>query len=230
MIIVRVKKHFPGGFDLDMSLRFGPEFVAVTGHNGSGKTSLLRMVAGLDRPDDGAIVSMGTTFYDKKIWLAPDKRNVGYVFQDAALFPWLTVEKNIEFGLKHSNRNARHENTALWLEELYDALNVKHLLGRYPEKLSGGEAQRVAIVRALAPCPDMLLLDEPFSAIDMEQRPAVRAFIQKMQRRWEIPVLLVTHDNAEIHTLADRIFRLENGRVKSTSRRSEFASMPGISY
>lgn len=227
MNIVVIKKRFPD-FKLDASLRFGREVVALTGPNGSGKTTLLRAIAGLEDPEEGRIVAMGHTFFDhqEKVTLPPEKRNVGYVFQDAALFPWLTVDKNIRFGLKDKGSGVKEE----WLGELCGELKVSHLLGRYPARLSGGEAQRVALVRALAPVPDLLLLDEPFSAVDMELRPSVRRYILSLQRKWNIPVVMVTHDHAELHTMADRVFNLDGGRVTSTRRRSELREAPRISY
>ncbi len=227
MNIVVIKKRFQD-FKLDASLRFGREIVALTGPNGSGKTTLLRSIAGLEDPDEGRIVAMGHTFFDhqEQVSLAPEKRNVGYVFQEAALFPWLTVDKNIRFGLKDKEGAVAGK----WLVELCEELKVTHLLGRYPARLSGGEAQRVALVRALAPCPDLLLLDEPFSAVDMELRPSVRRYILSLQRKWNIPVVMVTHDHAELHTMADRVFNLDAGRVTSSRRRSELKDAPRISY
>lgn len=227
MNIIVIKKRFQD-FKLDASLRFGREIVALTGPNGSGKTTILRLIAGLEEPDEGRIVAMGHTFFDhqEKVSLAPEKRSVGYVFQDAALFPWLTVDKNIRFGLKDKGSKVADE----WLAELCGELKVTHLLGRYPLRLSGGEAQRVALVRALAPCPDLLLLDEPFSAVDMELRPSVRRYILSLQRKWNIPVVMVTHDHAEIHTMADRVFNLDGGKVISSRRRSELKETPRISY
>ena len=227
MNIVVIKKRFPD-FKLDASLRFGREIVAITGPNGSGKTTLLRAIAGLEDPDEGRIVVMGNTFFDHQdgLSLAPEKRSAGYVFQDAALFPWLTVDRNIRFGLEGKDASV----TEKWLAELCEELKVTHLLARHPARLSGGEAQRVALARALAPCPDLLLLDEPFSAVDMELRPSVRRYILSLQRKWNIPMVMVTHDHAELHTMADRVFNLEAGRVTSSRRRSELNDAPRISY
>ena len=229
MIIVIAKKKF-GEFTLDVSLRFAREFVALTGRNGSGKTTLLRVIAGLERPQAGRIVVMGRTFFDGKLSVPCEKRRVGYLFQDPALFPWLTVGQNARFGLKGVDESTLRESIGPWLSELYEEFHIRPLLDRMPESLSGGEAQRVALVRALAPCPDMLLLDEPFSAVDMDMRPSLRRFVSALQRRWNIPVLMVSHDHGEIHTMADRVFTLKEGKVEASTKRAEFSEMPRISY
>lgn len=225
MIIACVKKSYPN-FELDVEIRFGREIVVLTGHNGSGKTTLLRAVAGLERPDTGRIVVGGRTFFDKDTNLSPEERHIGYVSQDGALFPWLTVEQNVRFGLKRKEKNGAGE----WLEELCGALKLKELLRRYPWRLSGGEAQRVSLARALAPRPSMLLLDEPFSAVDASLRPELRRFLTTIQREWKLPVLVVTHDRSEAHTLADRIFRLEEGRIVEAHEKGTLPTAPLVSY
>jgi molybdate transport system ATP-binding protein len=225
MIIANVKKRY-ANFELDLSLRFGRELVVLTGHNASGKTTLLRTIAGLERPDEGKIVVMGRTFFDAKTNLTPEQRHTGYVCQGGALFPWLTVEQNIRFGL---NRKEKMQ-VAGWLEELHGALKLKGLLRRYPRRLSGGEAQRVALARALAPRPSILLLDEPFSAVDTSLRPELRRFLRSIQKEWNLPVLMVTHDRSEAHTLADRIFRLEEGKIVESRERETLPTMPLVSY
>ena len=230
MIKIDIIKRFVGfaGFTLDVDLEFGREFVAITGANGSGKTTLLRLVAGLDTPDEGSITVSGRTFFDSEVKLPPNLRNVGYVFQDAALFPWLTVEGNIRFGLDRAQKGSAE--TGMWLDELYIEAGIAHLLDRYPKNLSGGEAQRVALVRALVKRPEILLLDEPFSAVDMDLRPALRQFVKKIQREWEIPVLMVTHDHAEVHTMADKLYKLEDGRVVDARRKGRLSVVPLVSY
>jgi molybdate transport system ATP-binding protein len=225
MIIASVKKSYPN-FELDVSLHFGRELVVLTGHNGSGKTTLIRAMAGLDRPDEGKIVVLGRTFFDEKTDLSPEERHVGYVSQGGALFPWLTVEQNVRFGLK---KNQRQE-AAGWLEELSKELKLEGLLRRYPGRLSGGEAQRVALARALAPRPQILLLDEPLSAVDTGLRPELRRFLRRVQKEWNIPVLMVTHDRSEAHTLADRTFRLEEGRIVEEAESGVLTAAPLVSY
>ncbi len=227
MIIIDVEKKL-NDFTLDASLKFGRELAILTGPNGSGKSTLLRTIAGLERPDEGQVSVMGHVLFnkDEDVNVAPEKRQLGYVFQDGALFPWLTVEKNILFSIPKSSR----KNETKWLEQLYFELNIEHLLTRYPVRLSGGEAQRVALARALATRPKMLLLDEPFAAADTAIRPRLRRFLKELQQEWEIPILMVTHDNAEAYVLGDRIFELREGRVTIRNERGKVIQMPLVSY
>ncbi len=211
---------------MDVSMTFGRELAILTGPNGSGKTTLLRAVAGLEKPDAGNIAVMGHVFFDDETDLAPEKRNVGYVCQDTSLFPWLTVEKNILFSIPKGLRKTESK----WLSQLYSELNLAHLLTRYPAKLSGGEAERVALARALAPRPKLLLLDEPFAAADAALRPRLRRFLKDIQREWQIPILMVTHDNAEAYVLGDRIFELNQGKVSIRNERGKVIQMPLVSY
>ncbi len=228
MIKIDVRKTF-SDFTLDVSLEFGREFVALTGTNGSGKTTLLRLIAGLDTPDEGRIVVSGRTFFGEGTAIPPELRRVGYLFQDPALFPWLTVDANIRFGLARAEKGKSITKND-WLSELCSEAGIEHLLDRYPKNLSGGEGQRVALVRALAVRPEMLLLDEPFSAVDMELRPELRKFVSKIQREWDIPVLMVTHDHAEVHTMADKLYKLEDGKITDSSKKGRLNVVPLVSF
>lgn len=228
MIKIDVRKTI-SNFTLDVSFEFGREFVALTGANGSGKTTLLRLVAGLENPDDGRIVVSGRTFFDEGVSLAPELRRVGYLFQDPVLFPWLTVDANIRFSLGRAEKG-KSAGKNDWLTELCFEAGIEHLLKRYPKNLSGGEAQRVALVRALALRPEMLLLDEPFSAVDMDLRPSLRKFVSKIQREWDIPVLMVTHDHAEVHTMADKLYRLAGGKIVDSSEKGRLNVVPLVSF
>ncbi|MBI5561104.1 MAG: ATP-binding cassette domain-containing protein [Deltaproteobacteria bacterium] len=225
MVNIEIKKRLKT-FDMDVSLPIGRELTILTGPNGSGKTMLLRMVAGFERPDEGTISAGECVFFDSSTFLPPEKRRVGYVSQAASLFPWLTVEKNILFGLS----NGRTKDTERWLGRLYMELNLGCLLKRRPALLSGGEAQRVMLARALAPKPLLLLLDEPFSAIDTSLKPRLRRFLKDIQKDWDIPVLMVTHDPAEAYTLGDVIFELVEGHIAEQREKGKVIKMPFISY
>lgn len=184
------------------------ECIALYGESGAGKTSLLRMLAGLMKPDAGRIASGGRVWYDssRRIWLPPQQRGLGFVFQDYALFPHLTVRQNLEFAL-HPKHNA-----AL-IAELLEAAGLEALQHRKPGTLSGGQQQRAALARALAQQPRILLLDEPLSALDAETRSALQGYLLDFQRKWGMTVILVSHDPAEIQRLASRVVELRQGRI-----------------
>lgn len=206
MIIVNVQKRL-GNLDLDAAWRADCEVTVLFGPSGAGKTTLLRLIAGLERPDGGRIAVGGRILFGDGVNLKPERRRLGYVFQDAALFPWLTIEENILFALPRQRRGEA------WIEELVATFQLGDLLRQRPASLSGGEAQRVALARALAPRPEMLLLDEPFAAVDSGLRVQLRGFVKDIQRNWQIPVIMVTHDLTEAHLVGDRLVRLEHGRV-----------------
>jgi len=208
MIVVNVKKQLPG-FALDASWCAGREITILFGPSGSGKTTLLRLIAGLEKPDAGRVVIADRVLFDGRINLKPEQRRVGFVFQDYALFPWLTVKENILFGIPKRGRPQHAE----WIQTLETTFQISQLLHKHPAMLSGGEAQRVAMVRALAPKPELLLLDEPFSAVHGHLRMQLRSFIKDIQQQWDIPVILVTHDLTEAHLIGDRLVRLEAGQV-----------------
>ncbi len=225
MIQIEIKKELRE-FDLDASLGFGKELAVLTGPNGSGKSTLLRCIAGLERPDHGSVKINDKTVFDHSTETSPDKRNIGYVCQEGALFPWLSVKKNILFGLTKEDIN----DNKIWLEHLYSELELDHLLKQHPLKLSGGERQRVALARAIAPRPQLLLMDEPFSAVDAVLRPVLRKFIKDLQKDWKVPILMVTHDHAEAYVMADRLFEIVDGKITIIQERGKVIRMPLISY
>ncbi|MCK4738366.1 MAG: ATP-binding cassette domain-containing protein [Deltaproteobacteria bacterium] len=225
MVIITIKKSLPN-FDIDLTLRFGNEIAVLTGPNGSGKSTVLRTIAGLEPQNSGSITVLGKIYFDNNTTLPSEERLVGYVSQSESLFPWLTIEDNICFGLKKGER----EKSKKLLNRLYDELELDSLLTRYPSSLSGGEAERVALARALANRPEFLLLDEPFSAIDKELKPKFRNFLKKLQKEWGLPILIVTHDPAEAHTLGDKIFRIEDGSLAETFERGRLNKIPSVSY
>lgn len=193
--------------DLDMEINRG-EFLALYGPSGSGKTSTLRMLAGLLKPDGGVIEVNGTTWFHAEggISIPPQKRKIGYVFQDAALFPHLTVQKNLEFALP------KGEDPHI-IEELIRITQLEEFRDRMPDTLSGGQKQRVALARAVVQKPDILLLDEPLSALDAQIRAVLQDHLLTLHKKYQLTTLLVTHDIGEIHKLADRVVQIEDGKI-----------------
>jgi len=183
------------------------ELLCLFGHSGAGKTTLLRILAGLFNPDRGYISFNGEVWYDsaKKINLSPQQRNVGYMFQDYALFPNMTVRRNIEFAQKVKNTEE--------VDNLLNHFGLEALQKQYPAKLSGGQKQRVALARALAAKPNLLLLDEPLSALDYEMRLNLQDEILKAHKLLNSQTLLVSHDKEEVIKLADTVVMLRNGAV-----------------
>jgi iron(III) transport system ATP-binding protein len=202
---------------VDLTVKQG-EFVTLLGPSGSGKTTLLRAIAGLSPPTEGRIYQGGTDVTA----ISVERRDVGIVFQSYALFPTLTVADNITYGLRRLNRAARQQR----LEELLDMIGLRTHAGRYPSQLSGGQQQRVALARALAPGPDLLLLDEPLSALDAEVRRDLRGELRRLQRRLGITTLMVTHDQEEALTLSDRIVLLNRGHVEQVGTPADLYEMP----
>jgi iron(III) transport system ATP-binding protein len=182
------------------------EVLALLGPSGCGKTTLLRLVAGFERPDAGAVEVGGRLVASRDAWIPPEQRRVGMVFQDYALFPHLTVADNVGFGLPRRERAAR-------VPGLLETVGLAGLGGRYPFELSGGQQQRVALARALAPAPELILLDEPWSNVDASFRESLRAEVTEIVRPLGVTVVLVTHDREEAFSLADRIALMRDGTV-----------------
>ena len=183
------------------------EYVSILGSSGSGKTTLLRVIAGLEKQDSGSIMMANEVISNESIMTAPEKRNIGLVVQDKALFPHLNVIKNIMFGIRNqSNR----QNIANDIMKLFKIDKHKN---KFPHELSGGEQQRVALARSLAPNPKLLLLDEPFDGLDMELKSELHNEVQNIVKLKEITVIMVTHDRNEAKLLSDKIFSIEKGKV-----------------
>ena len=178
----------------------------ILGQSGGGKTSLLRCIAGLEKITAGTICLAEKTVSSATVHLPPEKRRVGFVFQDNILFPHLTVEENITYGVRNNKKQKR-------LAELLAVLELVDLSKRYPLQLSGGQQQRVAIARALAPQPEILLFDEPLSSIDMQLRETVKDTLRKIFSYQQMTVIFVTHDQFEAFDLADDIGLLANGKI-----------------
>ncbi|CCH50241.1 ABC transporter ATP-binding protein [Pseudodesulfovibrio piezophilus] len=225
-------------FELDISKRLnggGDEFLlrsrfsttdralVLFGPSGSGKTLTLRSIAGLLTPDDGYIKVNGEVIFDAKagINVPTRERNVGYVFQDYALFPHLTVRENIAFGLKPlfgrlSGKKQRH------VEDLIAVFGLEKVAGQKPGAMSGGQQQRTALARALATSPKLLLLDEPFSALDQPLRLRMRTELARVLETFDIPMIMVTHDSDEVESFAETIVVYRNGSVEDVHSARKF--------
>lgn len=214
-LIVDVEQRFPSGVVIAAAFRAPMRaggILVLFGPSGSGKTTVLRSIAGLARPGRGVVRFGADTWFDAdaKIFVEPQRRRIGYVFQEAALFPHLTVQANIEYGLALLHAPER----ATRVQEMIQLLELADLAGRHPRELSGGQAQRVALARALAPHPRLLLLDEPFASLDAPARMALRRLLRTSIERIGISAVLVTHDRTEAIALGDQIAVLAEGRIR----------------
>lgn len=196
-------------FTLSVHETFGAGITGIFGPSGSGKSSLLKAIAGLEHPESGTIAIADRTMYHAgaKINIPVHKRNIGYVFQDGRLFPHITVEKNLRYGIK------RNRPRTLSFDEVVDMLKLRHLLGSRPASISGGEYQRTALGRALLSSPDILLLDEPFSAVDAGLRSQIIPYLLKLQHRIAVPMLVVSHELPDLLKLTDRICVINQGSI-----------------
>ncbi|MCX7695972.1 MAG: ABC transporter ATP-binding protein [Caloramator sp.] len=186
--------------NLNLEIEKG-EIVALLGPSGSGKSTILRLISGLEIPNEGEIIVNNRVLYNKNIFIEPEKRGIGMVFQDYALFPHMTVEKNILFGIEKINKEEKQR----ILDEVLELVDMKEYKKRYPHELSGGQQQRVAIARALAPKPSLLLLDEPFSNLDADLKKRIRTEIKDILKKSNTTSIFVTHDIEDAKDVADRI-------------------------
>ena len=206
-------------FDLELSLDVGDETVAVVGPSGAGKTTLLRALAGLARPDRGRIALGDRVWFDERTNLPPEERDVGFVFQDYALFPHLSVRANVGFGGGNGT-----------VDPLLERFGLAALANERPRSLSGGERQRVALARALARGPRLLLLDEPLAALDAHTKARVRGELRGHLRSAGLPTLLVTHDYDDAAALADRVGVLNEGRLVQLGTAAELIAAPASPF
>ncbi len=186
--------------NFDLAVEKG-EIVAIVGASGCGKSTVLRLIAGLEEPSRGAIRIHGREVVGEAVFVPPEKRKVGMVFQDYALFPHLTVTENIAFGLGKMPKQEQQER----VKRLLCLAGLEEHERRYPHQLSGGQQQRVAVVRALAPNPELLLMDEPFSNIDQELKCRMRQEIQSLLKQEKATCIFVTHDQTDVVGLSDRV-------------------------
>lgn len=217
-----INKTFDG-FQASNNVNFGIEkgnLAALLGPSGSGKTTILRMIAGLDVPDSGDIIINGERVND----LPGSKRGIGFVFQNYALFRYMTVAENIAFGLEVQKKSKAEIKPRV--EELLELISMKDLGKRYPHQLSGGQRQRVAFARSLAPNPHLLLLDEPFAAIDAKVRRELRTWLREMIVRVGVTSIFVTHDQEEAMEVADTVIITNEGRVEQIGTPDEICLHP----
>lgn len=213
-------------FTLDISFETNCSRVVLFGPSGAGKTLTLQAIAGLLQPDDGMISLAGRTLFDAAcgIDLPARERGAAYLFQDYALFPHLNVRQNIGFSLRRGWRNPGSRQAYEAVDYWIDAFALGSVAGNYPAQLSGGQKQRVALARALVAKPRMLLLDEPFAALDAGMRARTRRELSELQARLEIPMVLITHDDADVAAFGDQVVRLREGKVEANPPRHAFAA------
>jgi molybdate transport system ATP-binding protein len=208
---VNIHKSLPG-ITVDVNFSVTEGILVIFGPSGAGKSTILNCISGLQLPDKGSISLNGKVFYSAAdgIAIPARSRRIGYVFQDYALFPHMTVKNNVMYGIP--SRCKKGGNFRMTVLDVLEMLKITRLQDRYPCQLSGGEKQRVALARALMVEPDLLLLDEPLSALDHGNRKALQGELLELQRIWQIPFLLVTHSRKEMTVLADEVLFLEKGR------------------
>ena len=204
-------------FNLDV---WNGSIVGILGISGSGKTTALRLLAGFDKPDSGIIEMRDKVISSKETFMPPEERNIGMVFQDYALFPHLNVEKNIAFGL------SRDEIKSGRLQEVLSMCNLEIYRNKFPQELSGGQQQRVSLARALAPKPEVILLDEPFTSLDAHMARDLREEVVSLLRQTETTALIVTHDQEEALSVCDVVSVLENGSVIQSATPQEIYLNP----
>ncbi len=225
---VDIRKTFVSAerrFTLDVVFTATTQRVVLFGPSGAGKSLTLQAIAGLLRPDEGKITLHGNALFDSKLEvdLKPQARKVAYLFQDYALFPHLNVRQNIGFGLQRGWFNPRARSSHAQIDYWLDALELRGVAGSYPAQLSGGQKQRVALARALVAQPQLLLLDEPFSALDSTLRQRMRLELSELQTRLDIPMVLITHDPDDVAAFGDQVVQISDGRVRENKAFSGYA-------
>ena len=225
-----VTKVYPGstssaveGLRFDL---FQGETLSILGPSGCGKTTTLRLIAGFERPDAGMVSLRGQVVSERHRMVPPDKRGVAMVFQEYALFPHLTVSKNIAFGLKNTDSTTPERR----VKEILELIDMERLAHRYPHELSGGQKQRVALGRALAPNPLVVLLDEPFSNLDTDMRTHMRLEVQNILHKERATTILVAHDQHEALSFADKVAVMNNGRLEQMGTPEEVYYRPATSF
>jgi molybdate transport system ATP-binding protein len=212
VLSIQIRKRFANAgrdFTLDVGFTLAPGITIIFGPSGAGKTTLLDCIAGLTTPDSGKIVVGEDVFFDRETNLPVQSRKIGYVFQDLALFPHLTVQKNVEYGLAGVRKIERQKKS----DAILESFRIADLRERKPGEISGGERQRVALARALVTDPCVLLLDEPMAALDGATKSKIIEDLRAWNAAHGIPILYITHNREEVFALGDRVLVLENGRI-----------------
>ena len=224
MISVNIKKNF-GSFSLDVELNTASNRIGILGASGCGKSMTLKSIAGILTPDEGIIQSDERVMFDsgKGINIKPQDRNIGYLFQNYALFPNMTVRKNIEAGVKGKKDEKRKK-----AEEMIRRFSLSGLEERYPQGLSGGQQQRVALARIMAQEPDIILLDEPFSALDVFLKEKLQRELFEMLADYDGIVIMVSHSRDEIYTFADSVLVMDNGQNVAFGKKEDIFRNPGV--
>tara|TARA_S200000501_G_scaffold190210_1_gene179057 strand:+ start:44291 stop:45358 length:1068 start_codon:yes stop_codon:yes gene_type:complete len=216
-----------GDFSLDIDLDINAKgIISIYGPSGSGKTTLLRTLAGLEKGDNGYIQIGNQIWQDKTNYISTHKRAVGFVTQESSLFPHLNVKKNIEYGFKRIHNREKN----ISVNQIVSLLEINHLLERNPKNLSGGEKQKVAIAQAIALNPNLLLLDEPLSALDESNKKEIFPYLKLINKNLNLPVIYVTHDRNEIIALTDIIILLDHGKIKATGQIKDLFSSLELSF
>lgn len=211
MLDIALKKRLPNGLQIEASLKSDVARNVILGFSGSGKTLFLKMIAGLLKPDAGHICVQNDVFFDSSagINLSTQARQVAYLFQDYALFPHLTVAQNVAFSLHRRYWNPRRHTSQALVAQWLAKLEISAVANSYPAQLSGGQKQRVALARALVSQPRILLLDEPFSALDTALRARTRRLVADLQSEYRIPMLLISHDREDADYFGDASFQMQ---------------------
>jgi len=223
-LLIDIKKKLKG-FTLDITFKTDGEYLGILGASGCGKSMTLKCIAGVETPDEGQIILNGKVLFDskRKINLKPQERNAGYMIQNYALFPHMTVEENIGTGLACSKAEKAHK-----IKDMIESFHLQGLEKKYPNQLSGGQQQRVALARSIVYKPDVLLLDEPFSALDSHLKDKLQTEILELLKLYKGEVLIVTHDRDEAYRLCKNLVIIDKGRIVMSGDTKDIFEQPGI--